>query len=239
MSYNIAAGGGDLEKILREIEAADPDLVGLQEVDIHWGERSGWADQANELAEGLGMQLVIGEIYRFSGPTPNDPDRRYGLAILSRWPVVEGINHSLTRLTTQGENPQPESMPGFPEATLEWNGRTIHLFSTHLDYRSDPAVRQTQVIETLEILNGRDQPLILVGDLNARPESPELQPLLESLQDVWGESEDPGYTFPASEPDRRIDYILYRGSWRVVRAWVPSSTASDHRPVVADLVWRP
>ncbi|MEX0594013.1 MAG: endonuclease/exonuclease/phosphatase family protein, partial [Balneolaceae bacterium] len=219
--------------------AADPDLVALQEVDIHWGERSDWADQASELARALGMERVFGEIYRFPGATADDPDRRYGLAILSRWPIVEEVNHTLTRLATQGEDPTPTPMPGFPEAVIDWGGRTIRFFSTHLDYRPDPSVRRQQVVETLEILDRGSEPIILAGDLNARPESPELRPLFESLQDVWAEAAGPGTTFPADNPDRRIDYILYRGPWQVVHAEVPETTASDHRPVVADMVWRP
>ena len=44
MSYNIAAGFGDIDAIATVIAQANPDVVGLQEVDVHWGDRSGFID---------------------------------------------------------------------------------------------------------------------------------------------------------------------------------------------------
>ena len=37
MSYNIAAGFGDIYGIAEVIAEQQPDLVALQEVDVHWG----------------------------------------------------------------------------------------------------------------------------------------------------------------------------------------------------------
>jgi len=42
MSYNIAAGHGDLNRIAGVISEEDPDVVGLQEVDVYWSDRSGF-----------------------------------------------------------------------------------------------------------------------------------------------------------------------------------------------------
>jgi endonuclease/exonuclease/phosphatase family metal-dependent hydrolase len=63
-----------------------------------------------------------------------------------------------------------------------------------------------------------------------------LIPLFRIMKDVWEGRDDPGYTFPADDPDRRIDYILYSEEYRLQAAQVPDTWASDHRPVVADLV---
>lgn len=43
-TYNIQAGAGDLRRIADEIKAMDADLVALQEVDVRWHQRSGFAD---------------------------------------------------------------------------------------------------------------------------------------------------------------------------------------------------
>src|SRR5688572_19245828 len=56
-TYNIQAGAGDLRRIADEIKAMDADLVALQEVDVHWHQRSGFADQATELGRMLGVEI--------------------------------------------------------------------------------------------------------------------------------------------------------------------------------------
>ena len=61
------------------------------------------------------------------------------------------------------------------------------------------------------------------------------------LADAWavaGTSGDPaaGLTFDAGSPHARIDYVLTAGPVRARAAWVVPTDASDHRPVVADLV---
>ncbi|HZE09855.1 MAG TPA: endonuclease/exonuclease/phosphatase family protein, partial [Gemmatimonadaceae bacterium] len=36
MTYNIRSGNGDLSGTVQAIRGAGPDVVGLQEVDVHW-----------------------------------------------------------------------------------------------------------------------------------------------------------------------------------------------------------
>ncbi len=240
MVFNIAAGHGDVNRIIREIENAQPDIVGLQEVDKHWSARSDWRDQPALLAEALGMEVFYAPIYRIPHPEEDRPAREYGLAFLSRLPIRESQNHPLTRLTPQRADTEPEQKPGFPEIAVRADGQTIRLFNTHLDYRRDPRVRQIQVAETLARLRQIDGPAILLGDLNATPEKEELQPLFEHLRDAWKEETmGPGHTFPADNPDRRIDYLLVSDHFEVKHAEVISTTSSDHLPLVFDLVLRP
>ncbi len=243
MNYNIAAGHGDISEIARVIAGQDPDIVALQEVDVHWGARSGYDNQAEYLAEALGMEYFYGEIYTL--PPDREgvdvPERQYGLAFLSREPIRYAQNHRITRHSTQAEAPGMQELPGFPEIAIPFEGGIVHFFNTHLDYRPDPAVRQTQVMEMIEIMEQAEGPVVLAGDLNARPGSTELDPLFVMLPDAWdarGEGE-PGYTFPADAPDRRIDYILHSPHFEVVDVFVVMSQASDHLAVVADLVLKP
>jgi len=237
MSYNIAAGYGDLDGIAEVIAEYQPDVVALQEVDIHWGERSHFQDQVRILEEKLEMNSFFGEIYNFESEEEDIPSRQFGLAVLSKTDIIHQENHLLSRLSTQSEKPGLQLMPGFPEITIEKEGIEIHIFNTHLDYRGDPMVRIAQVEETLEIMDSANGPMILAGDLNARPNAPELSPLFNRLEDMWAQKEpDPGYTFPSDQPDRRIDYILHSGHFRVTDAFTVQTEASDHLPVVADLV---
>jgi endonuclease/exonuclease/phosphatase family metal-dependent hydrolase len=248
-TYNIHAGAGsdavfDLDRTEAALEALDADLVGLQEVDVHWSERSEWRDLVRELGRRLHMWPVFAPIYSLDPVEPGQPRREYGVALLSRFPVLRSWNHELTRLSTQDPNPVPTPMPGFLEALVWAKGRPVHAYVTHLDYRPDPAVRRTQVAETVDILD--DDPRwatqVLFGDLNAPPDAPELAELWTALDDAWLAADSTtggGPTYPAAEPTSRIDYVTVSDNVRVRSAVVPDRpdvvAASDHRPVVADL----
>jgi len=234
MTYNIQSGGGDLSRIARAIRASDPDVVALQEVDVHWAARSGFADQTAELSAQLGMQARFARIYSLPAPNSSDP-REFGVALLSRLPIVAWRNDTLTRLSTQDSNPVPAPMPGLLEATIDARGIVVRVFNTHLDYRADPAVRRRQVADMLAHIGTSSEPTIVVGDMNATPDATELQPLLHRLRDTWPPGAGPGFTYPASAPGKRIDYVLASSGFRVLAASVPPADGSDHRPVVVDL----
>jgi endonuclease/exonuclease/phosphatase family metal-dependent hydrolase len=55
------------------------------------------------------------------------------------------------------------------------------------------------------------------------------------LPDIWRAEFGSGFTFPATEPLRRIDYVLASPHFRTQNASVPAVLASDHRPVVVEL----
>jgi endonuclease/exonuclease/phosphatase family metal-dependent hydrolase len=237
MTYNIQAGGGNLDRIAETIRSAAPDMVGLQEVDVHWDARSAFADQAELLARSLGMEARFAAIYRIPVSDSTKPPRQYGVALLSRCPIRSFNNRRLTRLSTQVENAVPAPMPGFLEATVDVGGTPVRVFSTHLDYRADPRVREKQVAEMLAIIAESSGPTILVGDLNAQPQAPELGPLFSKLRDAWLVGDGSGFTYPAKEPVRRIDYVLTSPHFVARSARVPDTQASDHRPVVVDLAF--
>jgi endonuclease/exonuclease/phosphatase family metal-dependent hydrolase len=236
MSYNIHTGIGedgllDLPRIAEVIREARPDVVALQEVDVHWGERSQFRDQAQDLAGLLGTRLFFAPIYDLDPLLPGQPRRQYGNAILSRLPVLYTTNHHITRLSTVEPNPTPKPAPGFAAAVVLVHGVPIHVYSTHLDFRPEPAVRAAQVADMLRIMPSG--PNVLIGDFNATPDAPELAPLWRELT-----AAPTGFTFPADVPVKRIDYVTVSSGVRVRSASVPETIASDHRPVVADLAVR-
>jgi len=238
MTYNIRSGNGNLAGTVEAIRAQSPDIVGLQEVDVHWAARSNFVDQATALGEALQMQVRFARIYQLAGTQPGDPPREFGVALLSRFPVLDWTNHIITRLSTQEQSPEPVPLPGFLEAKVDVRGTAMRVFDTHLDYRADPRVRQHQVTDMLAYIGDASAPTLLFGDLNAPPDAPEIQPLLERLHDTWPRSVGPGLTDPADVPQKRIDYVLVSSHFRVRSATVPVTLASDHRPVVVDLVLR-
>jgi endonuclease/exonuclease/phosphatase family metal-dependent hydrolase len=236
MSYNIRSGNGNLDGTAAAIRASDPDIVALQEVDVHWAERSSFVDQAKGLGERLGMEVRFARIYQLRARSDTLPPREFGVALLSRYPIIRWANDSLTRLSTQEPAPVPQRMPGLLEAVVSVRGVQVRVFNTHLDYRSDPRVRQMQVAEMLNYVASPSMPTIVCGDMNAKPDAPELRPLRDRLTDAWTGNAEEGNTYPAEQPSERIDYILVSPEFRVRSTAVPVTVASDHRPVVADLL---
>lgn len=237
MTYNIQYGGGNLDGIAEAIRASGAELAALQEVDVHWSARSNFADQATALAERLGMLARFAPIYQLPGETAGAPMREFGVALLSKYPIVAFANRTITRLSTQlPEGSPPAPLPGFLDATVDVRGTRVRVVNTHLDYRTDPAVRRQQVTETLAIIGEPTTPTLLFGDFNASPDAPELQPLFTHLRDSWAGSADAGLTYSSTVPVKRIDYVLTSGHFRVRTARVADAQASDHRAVVVDLV---
>lgn len=232
MTYNIHHGAGmdqriDLPRIARVITDAKVDLVALQEVDDKT-KRSGGVDQAAELAGLTGMHAAFGKAMDYSGGG-------YGQAVLSRWPIAEHKTHALP--FTKGREPRAVlearvRPPGLPE---------IAFAGTHLDHLKDDSDRLAQVKEINRLLvRAGAPPTILVGDMNAAPDSAPMKVLLEHWADTSGPDHTP--TCPAEKPTVKIDWVLTLRSagWRVIASRVvDEKVASDHRPVVVELEFAP
>ncbi|MEU7472091.1 endonuclease/exonuclease/phosphatase family protein [Streptomyces sp. NPDC044984] len=236
-TYNIHAGAGedqvfDLDRTAAAIRDLRADVIGLQEVDVHWGARSDFTDEARALAEKLDMRVFFAPIYDLDPAGEGGERRQYGVAVLSRHPVLDAENHEITRLSTQTPDPVPVPAPGFAEVVVGVRGARVHVYTTHLDYRADPSVRAAQVADMLGVLAADRGPKILVGDFNAEATAPELAPLWERLRDA---APDGGGTYPAAVPVKRIDLVTVSPDIRVTGARTVATEASDHRPVVADL----
>ena len=121
--------------------------------------------------------------------------------------------------------PVPAPAPGLLEATIDVNGTAVRVFNTHLDYRADPRVRAQQVKEMLSYIGDSAGPTLVLGDLNAPPNAPELQPLLQGLRDSWESKGEPGFTYPLTRGKDRPSHSLTFAFFRPVPL-----RGSDHRP---------
>jgi endonuclease/exonuclease/phosphatase family metal-dependent hydrolase len=206
----------------------DADVVVLQEV------------ETLALAEALAARAGYAEARLVDGRDPRGID----VAALSRLPVAAYVSHA--------SDLAPDGLPLWPRDCVELHvragGRRVVVVASHLSsaLSDDGTRRALQAARMREIADGvaADDPSALVlvaGDLNDGPDSPALAPLLGD-----GAYVDPlpsgAWTWSAAGRRERLDYLL------VPRPALPAllgaqvdlgadaAAASDHRPVVADLL---
>lgn len=242
LTYNIHHGerldgvldlGGQAEYIL----STGADIVALQEVDRGTA-RTGRVDQAAFLATATGFHYVFTPHFDYQGG-------EYGLALLSRYPIVA---HESYRLPTAADA-EPKSML---KATVEVNGTLIDVYVVHLEVRN-VSVRHLQAQAVGEVIRMGRNPAVLMGDFNATPDSQVSLPWRSHLIDSYAaarflgpaaamEADPPdqrtytggGATWPVHEPQNRSDAIWHSYELRPVGAvQAPLVEWSDHRPVLA------
>ncbi|TWD75125.1 endonuclease/exonuclease/phosphatase family metal-dependent hydrolase [Kribbella amoyensis] len=231
MTFNIHHGAGvldglvNLERIARVISQSGADVIGLQEVDVHFDQRSGFADQAAWLADRLGLQYRFAANLDLPPLTEGQPRRQYGTVVLSRFPITEFTNTLLPL------HPGSEQR-GVAVATIDVDGRPVRFVNTHLSNAS-AAERQDQARKVVELLTGATTPTLVVGDLNAVPTSVEIKTLTAVWADTWAEKGlGFGFTSPSLLPTSRIDYVLHSAALRARSVSTPLTLGSDHLPVV-------
>lgn len=229
----------DLPRLARVLAAADADVICLQEVDRHFGDRSEDVDQALLLSRALDMQLAWGPAIDEPGTDLGDDRRQYGNALLSRLPILVSDVHPLPG---RGE---PRSAL---RTMIELDGGTLWVTITHLS-TGQPERRAEQVAALAALHTGEMEAGVVVGDLNAAPDAPELTALRGRFSDAWELAQerddqagwrfwqrDEGHTHPARSPHRRIDQVWVSDGVAVRSARVlDAEGASDHLPLVVDL----
>jgi endonuclease/exonuclease/phosphatase family metal-dependent hydrolase len=223
MSYNVGGHGAlwsgrHVERVAAAIVAAEPDLVGLQE--IHRGTRqSRLADQAEALGRLTGMAVQFGKSYAMKR------GGEFGNAVLTR-----GEFRSCEVLPLPG--------PGEPRTLLHTvvglQESTVHFYVTHLAAwgRWGRAARGVQVTGLVETLKRSERPFVVVGDLNAPPDAPEIGTLMAAeLFRMCGDDLTVTHRFMR----QRIDYVFADPGWTTASYQVIRSGPSDHWPVLVEL----
>ena len=207
-----------LALIRRELEALQPDIVGLQEVMSDGGETS----QAHELAKGLGFHVAYGGASRTGG------GGYFGNAVLARYPLA-----AVNNVPLPGE--AGEEARAVFHAAVDAPCGHVPFFVTHLDWKAAHGhVRVRQVAAVLDAVNrlapADGFPAIVVGDFNAAPETDEVRCVCEGRSgsgarlpfvDCFAAAGDgtDGHTFArsnryaakGSDRSQRIDYVFSRG----------------------------
>jgi endonuclease/exonuclease/phosphatase family metal-dependent hydrolase len=206
----------------------DADVVVLEEV------------ETLALAEALAARAGYPEARLADGRDPRGID----VAALSRLPVAAYVSHAAEA--------GPDGLPLWPRDCVELHvragDRRVAVVASHLSSAlSDDGTRRAQQATRMrEIADGLAAgdagALVLVaGDLNDAPDSPALAPLLGD-----GAWTDPlpadAWTWSSGTRRDRLDYLLVprAAAAALLAAGVDlgpdAAAASDHRPVVADLI---
>lgn len=220
VSYNILDGGlGRADPLAEVIEAQRPDIIVLVEADD--------PTVIDRIAGRLRMDAIAVQ------------GKRHGAAILSRYQIVESVNHSLlsdafTDCVLEATLRQPDGR--------QWPIIAVHLHPRAAD--SDESIRQREIESLLQItadLRSQNQPHLLAGDFNAnspiqqidiekckpktrkefaanggsiprRAISQLLQAgYVDSLHAVQGDAAKSIASFTTQYPGQRVDYIFTHG----------------------------
>lgn len=199
-------------EVLREM---DVDIIALQEVPL------GGSKTPNVLA-------VLQEVTGFSaaeGPACDLPERRYGNAVLSRYPILSMRCIDLSFGSRERR--------GALDADVDCHGHLLRVVATHLGLRL--AERREQIRKLLRMFDTDEMPVILLGDINewfvwGRA----LRELVSHFQEVPAPK-----TFPSRRPLFALDRIWIRPRHRLVHVEVHATPlariASDHLPLIAHI----
>lgn len=231
MTYNIhSCVGTDFkrseERIAKVIQAFQPDVVGLQEVDLK-RRRSAHIDQAQVIAQHLGYDFAFNPALEVRG-------EQYGDAILSRLPFRTFQNaplpfgpHFLFKETRGAIG-------------IELLDSKIRIINTHLGLGQSERVAQAKALAGVDWIGACKGPLILLGDFNSMRNSPAFKVLTGRLKDCGSDvARRKRATYPSAFPTISIDHVLTTSHFEVDEFFIPNDsltrTASDHLPVVVTL----
>lgn len=235
MTFNIHQGRGaegklNLQRISNIIRTTDADIIGLNEVDRYFSERSEFLDQARYLAAELQMEYVYGPAITIETPGARK-QREFGNALLTRFPIVHSHNHPFDFLPSLVED------RAMLEVKLNAGHIEVSAFVTHLSLA--PFLHKKQSAFILDVIDKQAGPAFIMGDWNMTPSSRTWRNVTKRLTDVWTENleDSGGYTFPSKRPFRRLDYIFTTKEIGVIESKVVTldKLASDHLPLLATL----
>jgi endonuclease/exonuclease/phosphatase family metal-dependent hydrolase len=203
---------GNLDSIARRL--SEYDVVGLQEVDAG-SLRSGFINQTKYLAERGHFPYWHDQTNRNLGKFA-----QHSTGFLSRIKPASITEHKL-----------PGMIPGRGALGVHFGEQNGLIFLIlHLALGRRARLRQLGYVAELIAMYKN---AVVVGDLNCRAESAEMQWLLrhsdlhEPLEGL--------HTFPSWRPLHNIDHILVSSALRVERVEVLDHISSDHLPIAMEI----
>ncbi len=228
MTYNIySAQKKGIEAIAEVIKKNDPELVGLQEVEVNSINMN--FDTGKRLSELTGMP------YYYFVKARDLVQGEYGNLILSKFPLKETKTYLLDVLTSEA-NAYIRAL-GTVKVTKE--NKDFYFAVTHLDHLADNANRLHQIDLIHQYTKDLTLPIILSADLNAKPTEEGYKVLTKWFTPgcLNGYC---GFTAGTPKPDGTIDYLMYTPTDAIIAETYDvdysSYSQSDHFPVTANFL---
>jgi len=227
-----------------EIVAVMPDIVTLQEVDN--------TTERHPIDEVAFLSAHTGLKHSAYAPWRPFEGGQYGIAILSRYPLLQVERHGYVKPAHLGSSPQNCSVqrpmdfcqgilavliapPAFP------NG--VWVITTHISVDGAQFEEAKQLVQWVSALlqSSNAKQAFVTGDFNEPPNGQGPSYIGKFWKDSFGQCyhnpQNPhGFTFNSQSPDRRIDYIWIASPSipACKRAHTVSTQASDHLPYIGD-----
>ncbi len=213
-----------LWRIVDVMKREDPHVIAFQEIDRNsfW---NGRFDHTEFLAENADYP------HFFTGSHARGQMLDYGTALVAKSSLSEPLSVPFTRGFARPRK-------GFVLSAVDWPGREglkVDVLSIHLDFLT-PWKRRGEVRKLIDTMQDRDNPRILMGDLNTGYlDNERLIHRLEDTLDLytWRPTDDAAVTFPKLK--RRLDWVLVSPSLEIISHEVLPDQISDHRAVVAEI----
>ncbi|MFM7205597.1 MAG: endonuclease/exonuclease/phosphatase family protein [Planctomycetaceae bacterium] len=229
LSWNIHKGIGgrdrrySLDRVIRCIEAENPDLICLQEVDRHV-RRSHHDDQPRLLARSFRCHAAF-------HPTVAVARGGYGNLVLSRWPIAS--RHRIT-LRRGGRKPR-----GAQLLVVDSPEGQLHLVHTHLGLAERERRWQVERLLGHMLFRAADaHPTMILGDFNDWRNTLGAAALAGAGFRQVTTPISRFRTFPSWLPLGALDKAFVRGAVEIRQARVVRTSlakaASDHLPIVVD-----
>ncbi len=215
LTYNIQQGYSESGRKnyagqLAQIQAIQPDIIGLQESDAARIANSN-DDIVRYFANHLGMYSYYG---------PKTVTGTFGVALLSRYPILDAQTFYL-----YSEGEQVAALVGVLD--VGWDA-PVTVWVTHLG-NGGPMIQQQQFLQ----LVGDGPRTLALGDFNFRPDSPQYALTTRHLLDSWTQQWPDWEDDRGQRPDRKIDHIFISSDWRVLDGRFYPAGPSDHPAVTA------
>ena len=232
-------------RLARDIDAHDPDILMVQDAGEPGPARL--LPQSAAPSASAPVAALFGPRYRYQ-------HGQFGIA--SRYPLYA---------CAPGPTPGTSSQIGFYiRCRADVNGTPVELFSVHFqtprhalnatrrellegvdDLEQNAAVRLAQAAELGQALRAVKGAVIVGGDLNAPQPSLVVRRLTDAgLRDAFatagiGYGYSYGQALRVGFPFLRLDHVLVGGAIGVASSHVGAASASEHLPVIADLLLSP
>ncbi|HEX7745825.1 MAG TPA: endonuclease/exonuclease/phosphatase family protein [Micromonosporaceae bacterium] len=222
LSYNVHSQRDDQAALAAVVRATEPDVVVVQEAP----RRFRWRHRCAALADSMGMLVAAGGQPSLGNLLLTSLRVRVHATWCRRYPLTPGRHLRGAAFAECSVGPAAGA------------GRFV-VAGSHLS--TDPAERPRQAALFKAALGESDHPVIVGADLNEPPAGTAWRTVADGLTDAAeaaGCGDRP--TYPCAAPRRRIDAIFVDPRITVVGCAVidtpPAQRASDHFPVLADLL---